>query len=188
MLNSFSTKSPPFQVTLDNISLPPERLEIDQASAQQLVRGRGGVLAVMHETHWTGFISPSWEHERNLNHHGLYILRYWSGTPSQHRQAKYRQMRIGAAHSELSWPWGDICLAPAYNLVPRTLWLRRISSSPLHTEAHLCYKARKAPIVCRPVCYLCVAASKDGCKCYNRTGVCACVDGTTAAVQQRRTK
>ena len=51
VLNSFSTKSPPFHVTLDDIFPPPERLEVDQISGHQLVRGRGGVLAVMYETH-----------------------------------------------------------------------------------------------------------------------------------------
>ena len=59
VLNSFSTKSPPFHATLDDISPPPERLEVDQTPGHQLVRRRGGVLAVMYETHWSGLISPS---------------------------------------------------------------------------------------------------------------------------------
>ena len=144
VLSSFSTKSPPFHVTFDDISPPPERLEVDQISGHQLVRGRGGVLAVMYETHWAGLLSPSWEHERDLQLHRPHILRYWSGTPSQHRQTNrlYRQMRIGAAHRELSRSRGEIFLAPGYSLVPRTLWLRRFSSSPLPAGAHLWYKAR----------------------------------------------
>ena len=76
MLN-FSTNSPPFHVTLDDISPPPERLEVDQISGHQLVRGRGGVLEVMYETHWAGLFSPSWEHEQDLRHHRLHVLRYW---------------------------------------------------------------------------------------------------------------
>ena len=51
-------------------------------------------------------------------------------------------MRIGAAHRELSRSRGEIFLAPGYSLVPRTLWLRRFSSSPLPAGAHLWYKAR----------------------------------------------
>ena len=36
-------------------------------------------------THWSGLLSLSWEHEQDLQHHRLHILRCWSGTPSQHR-------------------------------------------------------------------------------------------------------
>ena len=42
VLNSFLTKSPPFHVTLDHISPPLERLEVEQVTGHQLVRGRGG--------------------------------------------------------------------------------------------------------------------------------------------------
>ena len=56
VLNSFSTTSPPSHVTVDVISPPPERLEIDQITEHQLVR----------ETHWAGLLSPSWEDERDL--------------------------------------------------------------------------------------------------------------------------
>ena len=50
VLNSFSTKSPPFHVTFD-ISPPPERLEVEQITRHQRVCGRGGVIAVVYETH-----------------------------------------------------------------------------------------------------------------------------------------
>ena len=63
VLNSFSTRPPPFHVTLDDISPPPECFEVDQISGHQLVRGRGCVLVVMYETHWAGLLSPSWEHK-----------------------------------------------------------------------------------------------------------------------------
>ena len=145
VLNSFSIKSPLFHVTLDDISQPPEWLEVDRISGHQLVRCRGGFLAVMYETHRAGILSPStWEHEQDLQHHRLHILRYWSGTPSQDRQSNrvYRQMRIGAAHREITRARGEIFLAPGYSLVPRTLWLRRFSSTTLPTGAHPWYKAR----------------------------------------------
>ena len=142
-LNSFSTKSPPFHVTVD-ISPPPERLEVDQIAGHQLVRGRGGVIAVMYETHWAELLSLSWEHERDLQHHRPHILRYRSGIPSQHCQTNplYRQMRIGAAHRELSRSRGEVFPAPGYSLVPRNPWLSRFSSSTLPAGAHLWYKAR----------------------------------------------
>ena len=46
VLNSYSTKSRLFHVTLDDVSTPPERLEIEHLTGNQLVRGRGGVMAV----------------------------------------------------------------------------------------------------------------------------------------------
>ena len=139
VLNSCSTKSPPFHVTVDNISPPPERIEIDQITRHQLVRGRGAVIAAMYETRWADLLSPSWEHEQDLLHQWLHIFRHWSGTPSQHRQTNrvYRPMRIGAAHRELSRSRAEIFFAPRYSLVPRTLWLHRFSSSTLPGGAHL---------------------------------------------------
>ena len=139
-----STKSPPLHVTLDDISPTPERLEVEQITGHQLVRSRGGVLAALYETRWAGFLSPSWERERDLQHHRLHILRYWTGTPSQHRHTNrlYRQMRIGAANHELSRSRGERFLSPGYCFVPRTLWLRSFSSLTLPAEVHLWYKAR----------------------------------------------
>ena len=72
VLNSVSTKSPPFNVTLDDISPPPERLEVEQITGHKLVCGRGGVLAVLYETHWAGLLSFSWERNRDLQHHRLH--------------------------------------------------------------------------------------------------------------------
>ena len=45
VLNSFSTKCLPFHVTLDDVSPPPDRLEVEQITGHQLVRGRGGTIA-----------------------------------------------------------------------------------------------------------------------------------------------
>ena len=115
VLNSFTKR--PVHVTVD-ISPPPESFEVDQITGHQHV----GVITVMYETHWVGLRSPLWEHERGLQHHRLHILRYWSGSPSQHRQTDrlYRQMRTGAAHCELSRSRDEIFLAPGYSFVPRT--------------------------------------------------------------------
>ncbi len=144
VLTASANKSPPYHVTLDDVSPPPERLEVEKITGHQLVRGRGGVIAVLYETHWAGLLSPSWERELDLQHSRRHILLYWSGTPTQHRQTNrlYRQMRIGAAHRELSRSQGQVFLAPGYTLVPRDLWLRNFSTTILPSGAHVWYKAR----------------------------------------------
>ena len=139
-----AAKSPPYHVTLDDVTPPPERLEVKQITGDQLVRGRGGVIVVLYETHWTGLLSPSWERELDLQHFRRHILLYWFGKPAQHRQTNclYRQMRIGAAHRELSRCQGRLFPAPGYTLVPRDLWLRSFSNSTLPSGAHVWCKAR----------------------------------------------
>ena len=59
VLNNFSKKSPPYHVTQDNISTPLQRPEVEKITGHQSVRGRGGVVAVRYETHWTGLSRPS---------------------------------------------------------------------------------------------------------------------------------
>ena len=63
----------------------------------------------------------------NLQLSRTHILRYWAGTPDQHRQTNglYRWMRIGGAQHELSRNNGESFLAPGYACVPRAEWLRR---------------------------------------------------------------
>ena len=47
------------------------------------VRGRGGVIAVLYETHWKGLLRPSWERESDLFHFSQHIFNYWAGAPLQ---------------------------------------------------------------------------------------------------------
>ena len=54
VLNNFSTKFTPYHVTQDDVSTPLQRLEVEKITGHQSVRGRGGVIAVMYETRWTG--------------------------------------------------------------------------------------------------------------------------------------
>ena len=61
VLNNFSKKSPPYHVTQDDVSTPLQRLEVEQITGHQSVRGRGGVIAVMYKTHWAGLSESSWE-------------------------------------------------------------------------------------------------------------------------------
>ena len=61
--NFFSQKSPPYHVTQDDVSTPLQRPEVEKITGHQSVGGRGGVIAVMYETHWAGLSGPSWERE-----------------------------------------------------------------------------------------------------------------------------
>ena len=85
VLNNFSKNRPPYHVTQDDVSTPLQRLEVEKITGHQLVRGRGGVIAVMYETHWMGLSGPSREREIDLQLFHREILRYWAGTPNQHR-------------------------------------------------------------------------------------------------------
>ena len=85
VLNKSFNKSPPYHVTQDDVSIPLQRLEVEQITGDQSVRGRGGVIPVLYKTHWAGLSEPSWEREMDLPLSRSHILRYWTGTPDQHR-------------------------------------------------------------------------------------------------------
>ena len=116
VLNKFSKKPPKYHVAQDDVSTPLQRLEVEQITGHQSVRGRGGVIAVLYKTHWAGLSEPSWEREMDLHLSCSHILRYWAGTPDQHCQTNrlYRRMRIGAAQRELSRNNGERFLGPGY--------------------------------------------------------------------------
>ena len=144
VLNNFTTKAPPYHVTMDDVSAPLERLEVDHISGHQCVRGRGGVIAVLYETHWKGLLRPSWEREMDLQHSRAHVLRYWTGAPDQRRQAnrKYRAMRIGAARRELARRDGQRFLPSGYSLVSRATWERRFANTALPVGAYFWYKSQ----------------------------------------------
>ena len=137
VLNNYTTKSPPYHVTENDVSTSVERLEVEQITGHQSVRGRGGVIAVLYQTHWKGLLRPSWEREMDLQHSRSQILRYWTGTPDQHRQTnrRYRAMRIGAAARELARAKGERYLPPGYSFVSRSIWDRRFADNPLTVSA-----------------------------------------------------
>ena len=143
VLNKFTKKSLPYHVTQNDVLAPLQRLEMDRIAGHQSVRGRGGVIAVMYETYWTGLSRPSWEREMGLQLSRQQILLYWAGTPNQHRQTNrlYRQMRIGAAQRKLSRASSERFLAPGYGCVPCAEWLRHYSITVLPNVAHIWYKA-----------------------------------------------
>ena len=145
VLNNFPKKSPPCHVIQDAVSAPLEQLEVEKITGHKSVRGRGGVTAVLYKTHWVGLSEPSWEREMDLQLSRTHILRYWAGTPDQHRQTNrlYRRMRIGAAQRELSRNNGERFLAPGYACVPRAEWLRRYRDTVLPKGAHFWYKGNE---------------------------------------------
>ena len=102
--------NPLFHVAQDDVSAPLQRLEVEKITGHQSVRGRGGVIAVLYKTHWVGFSELSWEREMDLHLSRTHILRYWAGTPDQHRQTNrlYRRMRIGAAQREPPGTTGNV--------------------------------------------------------------------------------
>ena len=67
VLNNFSMKSPPYHVTQDDVSTPLQRLEVEQITGHQSVRGRGGFIAVLYKTLRTGLSKPSWERVMDLH-------------------------------------------------------------------------------------------------------------------------
>ena len=52
VLNSFSKKSLPYDVTQGDVSTPLQRFEIEKVTRHLSIRLRGGVIAVMYETYW----------------------------------------------------------------------------------------------------------------------------------------
>ena len=94
MLDNFSKKSPPYHVTQDDA--PLQRLELEKITGHELLRGRGGVIAVMYETHWTGRSGPSWE-------------RAWTLFVPRYRDTG-RALRISAAFPTACTAEGDLVL------------------------------------------------------------------------------
>ena len=162
MLNSFSTKSPPFHVTLGDSSPPLERLEgrPDLGTSTRSRPGRrphGHVRDPSGRTFQpfmgtrTGPTIPPASHPPVLVAHPL-------TTPPV--QPLHRQMRIGAAHRELARIRGEVFLPLGYSLVLCTLWLQCFTSTTLPAGAHLWYRARDGlggwarwPIAARPTIF-----------------------------------
>ena len=76
VVNNISRKSPPYHVTQDDVLTSPQRLEVEQITGHQSVRGRGGIIAVLYKTHWAGLSEPSWEQDIDLRLSRSHILRY----------------------------------------------------------------------------------------------------------------
>ena len=76
VLHSFTEKSPPFHPTTEDVVKSGISVDIEKITGHQLVRGRGGKLAVIYETHWEGLSSITWEREIDLKNFSRHILEY----------------------------------------------------------------------------------------------------------------
>ena len=98
VLHSFTDKSPPFHPTTEDVA--KSGIQWILINGHQLVRGRGGKLAVMYETNWERLSSITWEREVDLENFARHILEYWMSTPRQMKgvNSKYHVMRRTQAH------------------------------------------------------------------------------------------
>ena len=65
VFNNYTTKSPLFHVTADDISVPVEPLELTRFAATGPFEA-GVEIAVLYGTHWKGLLRPAWERESDL--------------------------------------------------------------------------------------------------------------------------
>ena len=80
-----ATKTPPYHVTTEDIANPPILIDVAKMTGHQCVRGRGGAIAVLYETHWDSLLRPTWERELDLQAFRPHILSYWAAEPAQHQ-------------------------------------------------------------------------------------------------------
>ena len=109
VLNNYTTKSPPFHVTADDVSVPIECLEVDKipATGPYKAGAESSQFSMKHS------VKASCGHPGNANR-----------TPLQLRQANrvYRPMRVGGAHRELARDNGARFLPPGYSYVNHKTW------------------------------------------------------------------
>ena len=82
VLHTFATKSPPYLVPTDDVATPPILPDVAKLTVHQFVRGRGGAIAVLYETHWDGLLRPTWERELDIQAFRHHILIYWAAGPT----------------------------------------------------------------------------------------------------------
>ena len=135
VLNNFPKNSPPYHVTQDDFSDPPQRLEVEKITGHESVRGRRGVMSVLYQTHWVGLSELSLEREMDLQLSCTHISRYWAGIPDQHRKIHRlcRRMRISTARRELPRNNRERSLVPGY-----AYFSRANPRSGLHATATRC--------------------------------------------------
>ena len=139
VLHAFATKSPPYHVTTDDVSTPPILIDVAKITGHQCVRGRGGAIAVLYETHWNGILRPTWERELDLQAFRHLILAYWAKGPDHHQPntRQYQQLRINAAARELARAKGERYLPGSYRLVTTDVYRARFLSAPLPIGASI---------------------------------------------------
>ena len=141
VLHAFATKPPPYHVTTDDVSTPPILIDMAKTTGHQCVRGRGGAIAVLYETHWNGILRPTWERELDLQAFRHLILAYWANGPDHHQPntRQYQQLRINAVARELARANGERHLPGSYRLVTTDVYRARFLSAPLPIGASIWY-------------------------------------------------
>ena len=127
VLHSFTDKSPVFHPITEDVVKSGIPVDIGKITGHQLVRGRGGKLAVMYETHWEGLSSITWEREIDLKNFSRHILEYWMSTPRQVKgvDSKYRAIRRARAHRAYWRHQNKYYLEQGYHLVSYSTWERK---------------------------------------------------------------
>ena len=141
VLHAFTTKSPPYHVTTDDVSTPPILIDVAKITGRQCVRGRGGAVAVLYETHCNGILRPTWERELDLQAFRHLILAYWENGPDHHQPntLQYQQLRINATAREIARTKGERHLPGSYRLVTNGVYRARFLSNPLPVGASIWY-------------------------------------------------
>ena len=141
VVHAFVAKSPPYHVTTDDVSTPPILTDVAKITGHQCVRGRGGAIPVLYETHWKGLLRPTWERELDLQTFCSKILAYWASGPD-HRQLNkrhFQQLHINAAAREIARARGERYLSRSYHLVSADVYCARFSAAPLPIGASVWY-------------------------------------------------
>ena len=114
-------------------------MDVAKITDHQCVRGRGGAIAVLYETHWNGIPRPTWERELDLQAFRHLILAFWANGPDHHQPntRQYQQLRINAAARELSRAKGERHLSGSYRLVTNDVYRTRFLSAPLPVGASI---------------------------------------------------
>ena len=98
VLHSFTDKPPPFHPTTEDVVKSGIPVDIEKITGHQLVRGWGGKLAVMYETHWEGLSSITWELEIDLKTSRGTFSNIGCQLQVKGVDSKYRAMRRAQAH------------------------------------------------------------------------------------------
>ena len=108
------------------MSTPLILIKVAKITGLQCVRGRGGTIAVLYETHWKGILRHTWERELDIQSFCSNLLAYWaSGLDHRQRNKRhYQQLRIDAAALEIPvlkakvTSWDRTASYPAMSNVP----------------------------------------------------------------------
>ena len=141
VLHAFATKSLPYHVTTDDIATPPILISVAKIPCHQCVRGRGGAIAILYETHWDSLLRPSWERELDLQAFHHHIISYWAAGPAQHQPhtRHYQQLRVNVAASEIARSKGERHLPGSHSLITDDVYRARFLTAPLPFGASIWY-------------------------------------------------